>query len=932
MKFHRVSLRDYKAIRSFVIEPRETGVTIIEGENEVGKSSIAEALWLVFDQTDDSSSAAVRNLKPAGRDASTEVEVDVSTGQYRFTYFKRFHRGSRTELRIAAPRQETLTGREAHNRARQILDETMDRALWEALRLQQGASLEPLNAGDHQSLLRALDVAAGELLGGDREQTLFERIEQEFLRYWTSTGREKASGDGPNAPRLRRARDEAQAEAERIAARIASLEERANRSTELSDQIATLVADLERLKEQQGELSRQDEARQRLAGSVETTAARTAQLEGEANRIANQLAARDSVEASLALRKSAFDRARVELDEIAAPLAEASARLVRLEAAAAEAEQAIGAANRSAATAEEFVRLSERELQVTQMSERLARIESNEPELRGVIGWLNGCKVDRRALQEIAGAEREVERIRGLRESEGASIEISALEATALEVDGQQAEIGPDRTYSGKVHGVSTLRLPGGIVVRISAGAAARELEGALAAATAALEECLAQAGVESAQEARETWDARIKSEERRKFLMEQIRADLRDLSADALREKLERERAAMGAIRDAAQAGVPESLDTAKTLRDRALQAARDAVEAGKLVSQDLQDARSRVEQLERQQFELSTSLKSVAADVARHEAELLRLDQERGDRPLADELASARAAVDAATAKLAEGRLALAALPDVSATRTTVATELAGVERRLQEARDERARDVGVLDDAGAEGLHGLLSGAEQQQMEAAQELGAYERRATAAKRLFDTMTRRREEARENYADPMRRAIEGLGKRVFGPSFGIELSEALQIMRVTRSGEWLDVGQLSVGMREQLSVLTRLACASLVSASDGAPVVLDDVFGWADPIRLQKLGPILADAARETQVLLFTCHPRRFDSVAPARVISLPTGRVEERREGDMAPAPEVAPRAAGAAGRSTVTARTGTPQAAFDLFGEPEAAGTR
>ena len=105
MKFHRVSLRDYKAIRSFVIEPRETGVTIIEGENEVGKSSIAEALWLVFDQTDDSSSAAVRNLKPAGRDASTEVEVDVWTGQYRFTYFKRFHRGSRTEYRRGRDRR-----------------------------------------------------------------------------------------------------------------------------------------------------------------------------------------------------------------------------------------------------------------------------------------------------------------------------------------------------------------------------------------------------------------------------------------------------------------------------------------------------------------------------------------------------------------------------------------------------------------------------------------------------------------------------------------------------------------------------------------------------------------------------------------------------------------------------------------------------------
>ena len=71
---------------------------------------------------------------------------------------------------------------------------------------------------------------------------------------------------------------------------------------------------------------------------------------------------------------------------------------------------------------------------------------------------------------------------------------------------------------------------------------------------------------------------------------------------------------------------------------------------------------------------------------------------------------------------------------------------------------------------------------------------------------------------------------------------------------------------------------MLTRLACAALVSSSGGAPVVLDDIFEWADPARLRALGPILAATAADSQVLLFTCTPERFATVAPARVISLP------------------------------------------------------
>ena len=66
MRFHRIELRDYKAIRKLKVEPLANGITILQRDNEVGKSSIAEALWFVFEQHDDSTSQAVKAVRPAG--------------------------------------------------------------------------------------------------------------------------------------------------------------------------------------------------------------------------------------------------------------------------------------------------------------------------------------------------------------------------------------------------------------------------------------------------------------------------------------------------------------------------------------------------------------------------------------------------------------------------------------------------------------------------------------------------------------------------------------------------------------------------------------------------------------------------------------------------------------------------------------------------
>ena len=104
------------------------------------------------------------------------------------------------------------------------------------------------------------------------------------------------------------------------------------------------------------------------------------------------------------------------------------------------------------------------------------------------------------------------------------------------------------------------------------------------------------------------------------------------------------------------------------------------------------------------------------------------------------------------------------------------------------------------------------------------------------------------------------------------------MELDEDLQIVRRTLDGITLDISQLSTGAREQLGVLSRLACATIVSPMDGgAPVMIDDSLGWSDPKRLQGMGAAIAAAGKQCQVIVLTCTPGRYSHVGSAKVVSL-------------------------------------------------------
>jgi len=244
MKFLRLRVANYRGVSAAEIEIARTGITLVKGPNEAGKTSLSEAIAILFEFPDSSKHRAVMAIKPVHRDEGPEIELQAESGPYAFTYFKRFHKRPQTRLTVTRPKPENLTGREAHERAEAILRETLDTHLWKALIIQQGDPIQQPLLANQTSLSAALDKAAGGRPADPREEGLFEKVREEYSRYYTERGNERKE-----LIESSKARAEAEQEVARIEQAIRNLEQDVDRA-------AALQRELGQLKRQEEELTR----------------------------------------------------------------------------------------------------------------------------------------------------------------------------------------------------------------------------------------------------------------------------------------------------------------------------------------------------------------------------------------------------------------------------------------------------------------------------------------------------------------------------------------------------------------------------------------------------------------------------------------------------------------------------------------------------
>ncbi|TCC37757.1 AAA family ATPase [Kribbella speibonae] len=916
MRLHSLALRDFRGVKDRIVRFRALGTTVVVGDNEVGKSSLVEAFGLIFDLPDDSKSTRIRDIQPVGQDVGPEVTVELSLAGRELTYAKRWLKNRSTELTIVESdgRRRSWTGREAHDEAKRLFDENVDPVLWQTLMVSQGQSLVLPTPADAEPLITAVTAESGTPVDG-ASMPLVTAVEHEYLRYWTPRG--KPTGDFARSAKTVDAAELAFKQALQAMDEVQSDIRRAERlnldlsdvSTRLTDHLTGVEALRERKQATDEILLRRDSIRSR----AETARAR---LENHTRTRLDRERLLDEVERFTKFEAELTAR-RADADLVAKTAAET---VQAAEAALAEVVELKDLRRTDVQTAERRVSdlMDRAELdrlvgQQTELVDVRARIAA-----AGTI--LDRIKVDDAVVAALEDARAAVVEARAALAAGVPEVLVRRLGAEPVELSGTglegnvPSELGFDESTEVLVSGELVVGVPGQVEVTVRAGGEAATLRSRVDDAVRRETDLLKKAGVKDVAAAREL----LRKADTATAELNEARRTEKSLTAGGdpgeriavLTARLQVGETAEDSGKQPAVESVPGqmSLFAEFTEFESSHDTLFDDVDEPGLKPGDLagaqrvlEEARSGLADVERllTDAEFAAAQARKAADEDRSEAQNARARSELAGERLAaavESLESARSVLDDEAVAVAESEATAeveAVLEELTAVQEQAdeagADQVAGelthalaVATRLQGERDT-LRDAlrtteGRLEQSGRDGLATRRDVAELELAAVRTEHESLLRRAEAARRVYETLSRHRAEAQTKYSEPLQSRIEALGRSVYGPSFRVWLDDDLAVAERELDGVRLPVEALSTGAQEQLAIITRLAISHLVSTGEGSvPVIFDDALGWSDKARLRDMGALLGRAGDHGQVIILTCMPDRYEYVPKATFIKL-------------------------------------------------------
>ena len=271
-------------------------------------------------------------------------------------------------------------------------------------------------------------------------------------------------------------------------------------------------------------------------------------------------------------------------------------------------------------------------------------------------------------------------------------------------------------------------------------------------------------------------------------------------------------------------------------------------------------------------------------------------RLEKLRGQVAQAEEDRSdteIQSAIEAARAALSEQKTAIAGLAAQRTDETLpqLKARIGRLDRALEDRRGKRAnlkeRIAGLKSHVEAAEGAGLDEAIEQKARELGlteEEKGRQDREVQVLSLLLSTLRGAEQKAKEQYLSPVLRRVQPYLQLLF-PGAEIRIDENLHITGVVREAGYEEAfNHLSMGTQEQIAVLVRLAFAEmLVEQGYPATVVLDDALVFSDDRRMGRIFDILNMAARNVQVIVFTCREQLFEGLGGRQLSLEPAGSEE-------------------------------------------------
>jgi hypothetical protein len=575
----------------------------------------------------------------------------------------------------------------------------------------------------------------------------------------------------------------------------------------------------------------------------------------------------------------AIDTARTERDRLATAAVEDGQRSEAAGARVTEADAALAAARSERDHARSCVDAAQARLTRERDAAELVALEERATRGRAAHTAIKTASPDAalpvtaEVLAAIREQQRAVDMSRTRLEAGRPQLRIAAYGPLDAVIDGTPTRLQSGGSVERRVDRVLRLDLPGVASIKVSAGATTDELTAELTRAEGRLAELLRNAGASDLADAERLHRRR---EEASRTVAEQQRIldhALHGLTPRALMERIGvlRPKVAM-ATSDAADGSDPVDLgqaEAALALADRTLRESEQAWQA----------AHEELRRIEVAGERRATEARMTADDLARREEALVAERATMPDEILQQRVVEAEGAERGASSELEASRTELALHGPDEARRALADAkrDLDAIEAETRLVQDRLLQVTTRLEEHGEDGLAEDLVEAQTRRDHAEAELRRYQTQAAARKLLFETLREERDRARRSYVGPLRREVEELGRTVFGPGFAVDLDDSLSVVSRTLDGRTIPYASLSIGAQEQVAIITRLACATIVAPDGGVPVILDDALGNSDPKRLDAMSEVLGAAGRQCQIIVLTCQPERYDHIPGATLVAL-------------------------------------------------------
>jgi DNA repair exonuclease SbcCD ATPase subunit len=863
MKISALRLFNVKrfAGRGVSIEGIGDGVNVLCAANEFGKSTSFEALHALFFQPHSGTPGDVQRLRPYSG-GNPLIEADISTAESRFRITKQYYGGRSARVTDLETGRLVAQADEAENFiASLIRGGTAGPAglLW----VRQGITgierrSKSEEDGEKQVRLSLLESVQGEVeavTGGRRMAEIMAAAREALSELVTSTGKPRTGGRYAAAIEER---DRLGAEEQRLSSDVTALRAALDTRT-------TAVRRLTELDRAEDRVERR-KAIETAQAAFDTTKAHSEKLKTAEAELKLVRERWNSAERDLKAFRTALENEKVLREKLlVAERHRGDAVGKRREAVEAieKAREDVEAAEAEEQDTRDLLARLDAALKAREASERLAELNEQLAEaetarraLEEGEAQLSLLKIPPDAIDELHALEVDIGKLRAVEEAARPSlvIDYKTDAVGVVTMDGTPLIDGEERTYDGQAQ----LTVPGFGMITLRSNRPVRS-DNHLEQAEAKRRTLLASMGVDNLSMART-----------RQVRAQQMDADLRELRGRLsllAPEGLPKLREKVAADSDSASTEVLELEQEPVQVRA----ALAEAEERRKKARQVLREAEPLQARADQAFVAAETALASLMADRAQVMA-ILGPEEARGEREQAlsntlDDLDRTLVEADAHAKRLGAAAVDLESLEatlkrarsieeatdrEVSTLRETIAGLNAEIRARSDEAVEEKWRET-------AEALSAAMARAQ-----------AFEKEVAVLQRLVTGLETARSDARELYLKPVMVELAPLLRLLFDDVAITFDDKTLLPQTILRNGQEEDVDRLSGGMREQLSVLTRLAFARLL-ARDGrpAPVILDDALVYSDDDRIEKMFDALHRQSRDQQIIVFSCRQRAFQKL---------------------------------------------------------------